>query len=101
MGPSAIDLEIRSMSLDMGGTIDLLQKFLQFILFLLSTRKNFELANSYLALFLSVHADQIASEQVLINILEQIKEMQELAWINLKTTLDKNLCMVSYLKSVT
>ena len=101
MGPSAIDLEIRSMSLDMGGTIDLLQKFLQFILFLLSTRKNFELANSYLALFLSVHADQIASEQVLVNILEQIKEMQELAWINLKTTLDKNLCMVSYLKSVT
>ncbi len=101
LGPSAIDVEIRSMSLDMGGTVELLEKFLQFILYSLSTRNNFELANAYLALFLKVHGDAISNEKSLIETLEQIRELQELAWTNLKTNMDKNLCMVSYLKSVT
>lgn len=54
MGPSAIDTELRSMALDMGGTIELLEKFLEFILYVFKTYKNFELANSYLGLFLKV-----------------------------------------------
>jgi hypothetical protein len=31
MGPSAIDVELRSMSIDMGGSVDLMRKFLEFI----------------------------------------------------------------------
>ncbi len=101
MGPSAIDIEIRSMSVEMGGSIDLLQIFLQFILYLLSTKKNFEIANAYLALFLKLHAETVSQEEVLIDLLEKIKEMQSLAWTNLEMNLNKNLCLVSYLKSVT
>lgn len=101
MGPSAIDVELRSLSEEMGGSVDLIQKFLQFILYLLSTKKNFELANSYLALFLKLHGDTISLENDLINVLEQIKEMQSLVWTNLQTNFNKNLCLVSYLKSVT
>ena len=89
------------MDQEMGGSLELLQRFLQFILYLLSTRKNFELANSYLALFLKVHGDAVSSNAELIKSLEQIKEMQQLAWANLQTIMNKNLCMVSYLKSVT
>ena len=89
------------MDQEMGGSLELLQRFLQFILYLLSTRKNFELANSYLALFLKVHGDEVSSNAELIKSLEQIKEMQQLAWTNLQTIMNKNLCMVSYLKSVT
>lgn len=101
MGPSAIDIEIRSMSVEMGGSIELLQIFLQFILYLLSTKKNFEIANAYLALFLKLHAETVSQEEVLIDLLEKIKEMQSLAWTNLEVNLNKNLCLVSYLKSVT
>jgi hypothetical protein len=54
MGPSAIDVEIRSMSIDMGGTVELMDKFLNFLLHVFKSNKNFELANSYLALFIKV-----------------------------------------------
>jgi len=101
MGPSAIDLELRSMSIEMSGNADLLQKFLQFLLYILATRQNFELANAYLALFLKMHGNYIAQEEALIRVVEQIKEIQVLAWTNLKTNLNKNLCIVSYLKSIT
>ena len=101
MGPSAIDIELRSLSIEMGGSIEILNKFLQFILFLLSTRNNFELANAYLGLMLKIHGDIISTDEELINQLEKIKEMQLLAWDSLKLSLNKNLCIVSYLKSVT
>jgi U3 small nucleolar RNA-associated protein 21 len=101
MGPSAIDMELSSLGEEMGGSVELLQRFLQFVLYLLSTKRNFELANSYLALFLKIHGDTVSQENVLINLLEQIKEMQGLAWTNLEMNLNKNLCLVSYLKSVT
>ena len=101
MGPSAIDLELRSLGVEMGGSLDLLQKFLHFILYLMSTKKNFELANSYLALFLKFHANTVSLEDELVNVLEQIKEMQTLSWDHLQLNFNKNLCLVSYLKSVT
>ena len=100
MGPSAIDVEVRSLGDDMGGSVELLQRFLQFILYLLSTKKNFELANAYLALYLRIHAEAVAQDEQLLRSLEQIKEMQRLAWDNLKINLNKNLCLVGYLKSV-
>lgn len=101
MGPSAIDIELRSLGDEMSGGSDLINKFLQFILYILSTRKNFELANAYLGLLIKIHGDTIATDDELVNQLEKIKEMQSLAWDNLKLSLNKNLCIVSYLKSVT
>lgn len=101
MGPSAIDMEVRSLSEDMGGSVELMEKFMQYLLYLMTTRKNFELANSYLALFLKVHANTISLEDDLVSILEKIKEVQTLVWSNLHVSFNKNLCLVSYLKSVT
>ncbi len=101
MGPSAIDIELRSLSVEMGGSTSLIGKFLQFILTHLIARTNFELSNAYLALLLSMHADTISQESELIALLEQIKEIQSLAWMNLKSRLNKNICLTSYLKSVT
>ena len=101
MGPSAIDVEFRSISVEMGGSIDLIGKSLQFILYLLSSRTNFELANAYLALLLNIHGDTISQEHTLVAVLEQIKEIQSLVWSGLKLNINKNICLVSYLKSVT
>jgi U3 small nucleolar RNA-associated protein 21 len=100
MSPSSIEIEFRCLDVDEGQT-DLIHKFLNFILYLFSTKKNFELANSYMALLLKLHANTISLEQELLMVLEQIKEMQLLTWNNLKINFDKNLCLVSYLKSVT
>jgi hypothetical protein len=54
MGPSSIDVEIRSMAIDMGGSVELMKKFLEFLVYVFKSYKNFELANSYLALFIKV-----------------------------------------------
>jgi hypothetical protein len=101
MGPSAIDIEFRSLSVEMGGSIELIEKLMQFILYLSTARTNFELANAYLALLLKVHGDSISQEDQLIRVLEQIKEIQSLVWTNLKLNINKSICLVGYLKSVT
>jgi hypothetical protein len=101
MGPSAIDIEVRSLSEEMGGSVELIGKFLELILHTLTTKNNFELANAYLALVLNIHGDKISQEDQLIHILEQIKEIQSLAWSNLKLRINKSVCLVGYLKSVT
>ena len=73
MGPSAIDIEFRSFSVEMGGSIEIINKFLQFIIYLLTTKNNFELANAYLSLVLKIHGDTISNDDELINNLEKIK----------------------------
>lgn len=55
-GPSAIDVEIRSLSPDMGGSVEVMCHFLKFVKYVLNTKKNFELVNAYLGLFLKVSA---------------------------------------------
>jgi hypothetical protein len=101
MGPSAIDAELRSISMcETSLRVNLIQNFLNFILYLLTTKNNFELTNAYLALTLKLHGDQITNSEDLSTSLEQIRELHSLAWLGLKMSLNKNLCLVSYLKSV-
>ena len=54
MGPSAIDVELRSLDPETGGSMQLLAAFLTIINQTLLTNRDFELAQSYLALFLKV-----------------------------------------------
>lgn len=55
MGPSAIDSEIRSLAPESGGDILLMKNFMEFLEAQLKTRKDFELVEAYLALFLKVN----------------------------------------------
>jgi U3 small nucleolar RNA-associated protein 21 len=54
LGPSNIDLEIRSLSPEGGGSIEAMEQFLKFCSHVLNSRNNFELVNAYLGLFLKV-----------------------------------------------
>jgi U3 small nucleolar RNA-associated protein 21 len=99
MGPSAIDIEVRSLGEDMGGSIELMQRFLHFILYILSTKRNFELANAYLGLFLKIHGEEVSKSDELIATLEQIKEVHDLNWSRLEAYFNKSLSVVSYIKS--
>ena len=54
LGPSAIDVEIRSLGPEGGGSETVMGIFLTFIKVTLKTRKNFEIAQAYLGLFLKV-----------------------------------------------
>lgn len=54
LGPSAVDVEIRSLSPDLGGSVDVLGCFLKFAQTVLETKTNFEIIQAYLGLFLKV-----------------------------------------------
>ena len=54
LGPAAIDLELRSLAPEGGGSHDLMNQFLEFICECLETNRDFELLQAYLGAFLKV-----------------------------------------------
>lgn len=60
LGPSAIDTELRALSPDMGGEVRVMQSFLKMISSILQSKRDFDLAQAYLALFLKVPYEQSA-----------------------------------------
>ena len=57
LGPSAIDLDIRSLTPEAGGSVGVMTTFLKFIRAVLQTKRNFEIAQAYLGLFLKVQSN--------------------------------------------
>lgn len=54
LGPSAVDSEIRCLGPDAGGSVTVMCQFLDMIIHVLDTKKDFEISNAYLGLFLKV-----------------------------------------------
>ncbi|MEJ1286354.1 WD repeat domain 36 [Cricetulus griseus] len=54
LGPSGIETELRNLSPDDGGSVKVMQGFLKMIGMMLNRKRDFELAQAYLALFLKV-----------------------------------------------
>jgi U3 small nucleolar RNA-associated protein 21 len=54
MGPSALDLEVRALSPEGGGSLALMQQFINMLHLGLRTKKHFEAVQAYLGLFLKV-----------------------------------------------
>merc|ERR1712127_1072637 len=99
LGPSALDLEIRSLGVEGGGTLGLMRQFLAMLRAGLDANTNFEAVQSWLGLFLKVHGETVAQEEILIKELELLEAMQEEQWRTLKQELDSCLCLVNFFKS--
>lgn len=99
LGPSSVDFEIRGLSPEAGGSSETLLNFLKAIGSALKTRRDFELIQSYLGLFLKVHADVMASEDAFREELILIAEAQHSSWKELETAFNQSLCIVNYLRS--
>lgn len=99
---SAIDFEIRSLSLT--HHYQEFKLFLNFILYLMQKRCNYEIAESLLNVFLKVHGS------IVIEVLEDEKELQdifnELAakqsnnWDRLQSLFDNSLCLLTYFNNL-
>ncbi|XP_014666285.1 PREDICTED: WD repeat-containing protein 36-like [Priapulus caudatus] len=101
MGPSAIDMELRELAPDGGGSIALMQAFLDLLHATFETRRNYELAQAYLALFLKVHADLIVEEAALAEKLQDVADIQQDTWRHLQLMFNESIGLVSYLKNTT
>lgn len=55
LGPSAVDMEIRCLGPEAGGSVPIMCRFLEMISHVLDTKRDFEIGNAYLGLFLKVN----------------------------------------------
>ncbi|XP_064477111.1 WD repeat-containing protein 36-like [Ornithodoros turicata] len=93
MGPSNLDFEIRSLGVHvMLNFMDAMREGLQ-------TCRDFELLESYVALFLKIHADTIASEPLLCDSLHGLCQVHSTVWAPLDSLFNQSLCIANYLRS--
>ena len=92
MGPASIDLEIRSLGLEDDGAQ--LRTFLGFIRHHLATKQDFELAQSYLNLFLQVHGDVLSGSDSFAVDLKATLDEQDLCWNHLDALFQHSLCAI-------
>lgn len=106
MGPSAIDMEIRSLDslppansgIDVKKPI-LLLFFLEAIDQLLALNTDFELLNSYLALFLKAHGDLLIKYPAYIKKARSILERLESSWDRIDQLFAENTSVLNYIRS--
>ncbi|XP_035632533.1 WD repeat-containing protein 36 [Oncorhynchus keta] len=99
MGPSGIDAELRGLAPDMGGDVSVLQGFLKMVASMLDSKRDFDLAQAYLALFLKLHLRLISQEPGLMEEASKVSEKLEETWTSMQTLFNQSLCLLSYTKS--
>lgn len=99
LGPSAIDFEVNSLSLESGGTVELMLQFMKMVNFILKSNTDFELGQAYLGLFIKVHGDFIATTPELSSYIDEIKSTQISSWKRLQEKLFYTLSVIDHLKS--
>ena len=101
MGPTAIDLELGLLSPPNGGSLALCEAFLSFTSSQLQRRKDFELVNAYLGVFLAKGGDALAKNRDLSERLQDIRNESAAGWKDLQHQLHQSLCVVKFLRSAT
>lgn len=87
LGPSMVDFEIKSLDPHAGGNDTVMLQFMKMIHCMLTSNSNFELAQSYLGLFLKEHSQYIATQPTLIAFLQDIETAQTTSWKKLEDKL--------------
>ncbi|KAK2518093.1 Wdr36 [Columba livia] len=98
-GPSNIEIELRGLAPEGGGSMEVMQSFLRMIGMMLKKKYNFELAQAYLALFIKLHLKILSSEPNLLEEVSRLSTQIEETWIHLQTLFNQSLCVLTYMKS--
>eukprot|EP00040_Diaphanoeca_grandis_P002848 m.22878 g.22878 ORF g.22878 m.22878 type:complete len:897 (+) comp13988_c0_seq1:127-2817(+) len=96
MGLSELDLEIRSLSVENDG--EQLWQFLDFLKFQLAAKKDFELTQAYLSLFIQSHGEILSASESFAPLIQQTLKEQVLCWTHLEALFQHSLCAVNFLK---
>lgn len=98
-GPSGVEVEIRGLDPEVGGSEEVMIKFLKMIELALEKQCNFEAVQGYLGLFLKLHAEFIAENEDVYQMCEVVANVQGRSWHNLRDSMNQTLCLVSYFKN--
>lgn len=99
-GPSMLDFEVKSLSVDSGGNVKVMLQYFKFIEFMLKSNTNFELAEAYMGLFLKTHGFTIAQERTLSNYLPSVSSCHNVAWNRMQDTFLYIQCVLKNLKTM-
>ncbi|KAH8382540.1 hypothetical protein KR009_004054 [Drosophila setifemur] len=80
LGPSMVDFEIKSLHPEAGGTLLAMLQFLKLIEFMFASNLNFELAQSYLSVFLRSHGLGLTEYPELVKALRSVSQVQQDSW---------------------
>ncbi|KAL1498469.1 hypothetical protein AB1Y20_013794 [Prymnesium parvum] len=96
LSPSAVELELHSLSAedDDGRQLALM---IDFFKRQLSCRRDFELTQAFLAVFLKIHATSLASRSTYRSALTQLQTVQAQNWKTLRDLLHQDSCLLSFL----
>lgn len=87
LNPSMIDFELKSLDPHSGGSADVLFQFMKMIDFMFATNLNFELAQSYLSVFLKEHSRFLLTVPKLRAFLLVLEQSQNTSWMLLEKKL--------------
>ncbi|OZJ06003.1 hypothetical protein BZG36_01098 [Bifiguratus adelaidae] len=96
LGPSSIDLHIRSLS-PQDDCVDMVQ-FCKALLWQLSRGHEYELCQAYLFTFLKLHADVIRTTEAFGEVLEALQETNRSYAGRLQEKIQYGLCMIGFLR---
>lgn len=99
LGPSAVDAEIRSLGKDVCGSKKPMLCFLDAIEWKLTNKRDYELVNSWLALFLKTHSDIIQTDRELQSKCKQLIELVDSNWGRLREQYDQVFCVLNFIRS--
>uniref|UniRef100_A0A182SDB4 WDR36/Utp21 C-terminal domain-containing protein n=1 Tax=Anopheles maculatus TaxID=74869 RepID=A0A182SDB4_9DIPT len=101
LGPSMIEHEVRNLTpFNSGsGSLPVMGMFLRMIIHMFGQRKEFELAQSYLSLFLKLHGRTVVENKQLSELLPDVEEAQKTGWSVLEDKLLYGLGVVSNLRN--
>jgi U3 small nucleolar RNA-associated protein 21 len=99
LGPSAIDFEIKSLAPIGGGSLEIMQQFMKLLIHMLQTNRHFELAQSYLGVFLQTHDRVIVESPELRDYLDEVEQAQLKGWKCLEDEFLYGIGVVSNLRN--
>lgn len=99
LGPSRVDFEIKSLHPDGGGSVVLMRQFVRLVQRMLDSNENFELAQSYLGVFLKAHSRATVEHGELRDSLAELEAAQARGWAALEDKLLYGLGVVSSLRN--
>ncbi|XP_058062209.1 WD repeat-containing protein 36 [Anopheles bellator] len=101
LGPTMVDYEIRNLTPFDGanGSLSVMGSFIRMIIYMLGRKREFELAQSYLSLFLKLHGRTVVENEELSILLSDLEKAQSEGWSVLEDKLMYGLGVVSNLRN--
>lgn len=100
MGPSNIDFEIQSLSLNESFAESSMLQFMKMLHYMMEQQTDFELSQAYLAVFLKWHGTAVSENDMLRDYLRKIQKAQTRNWLTLREKLFYNLSVVQSFKKM-